>query len=161
MPSPVILHIHESDVQSFIRQGGEVHDMLTRVVRNTRFLSMQEAPARSGRLKRSFQSKHPEQTGPYSAKGRVSNNAKHAVWVHEGTGTITSTSHMLVPMNPAAFQASKASSGAGQELFIKWAAAGKKRGDRNFLRLMQVSGQQANPFMRRGLRRALAAEGMF
>ena len=161
MASPKLLVIHENVVRSYIQQGGEVHDVLTRVVRNTRFLSMQEAPARSGRLKRSFQSKHPTTTGPYSAAGRVSNNARHALWVHEGTGPITSEKHMLVPMNPAAFQASAASSGAGQELFIKWAAGGKKRDERNFFRLMQVSGQSANPFMRRGLRRALDAERLF
>lgn len=159
MASPVILHIHESDVQSFIRQGGDVHDILVKVTRKTRAFSIEEAPSRSGRLKRGFSSKHPTQTGPYSAMGRVSNSTRYAVYVHEGVNhSITASPYMLVPMVRGTPHTNNATKGAGQDLFISWKAGGKKRSERNFYRLKEVSGQAANNFMQRGLRRALASE---
>lgn len=166
-PASVRIDVHEGAVQSYIRPGGNVRNLLNDIVRDSRdnskrlllmgaYGSRNGNHIRSGRLHGGTNINLAKDTGPLTAVATVYNNAKHVWYFMEGTrGTITPHGpYMLVPRRVTP-QYSRHSKGAGSELFAAWDARGRK-GIRGFYRAKKVSGQRAKPFMLDGYRAAMA-----
>jgi len=80
--------IHEEAVQSYIREGGEVANLLNDVSRGVKVYSVAYISAghvRSGRLLRSLWWNRSKLEGPLQGVARAGASAKHAIWFHEGT----------------------------------------------------------------------------
>ena len=165
--------IHEAEVQAFIRTGGEVREILNEVVRDAnriarmylvvnKYGGRNGSHVRSGRLLSGTHHWLAQDTGPMTAKSTLYNNAKHVRYFMEGTrGTIKPHGpYMLVPRKVGVPQRSRASKGAGSELYAAWAGRGKK-GFKGFYQAKKVSGQRAKPFLEDAKDAALARQGLF
>jgi hypothetical protein len=163
------LNIHEEAVQSYIRPGGEVNDLLNDVARDTKAYGaayISNGHIRSGRLLRGLFWNRAKLVGPLQGVARAGSSAKHTVWFHDGTagkglGYIRHP-NMIVPKNRHAAHTSLAFKGAGAEQMAFWKSrtkAQQKRG-RGFTYKNQVRGQRAKPFLREGLAVSLAKHGL-
>lgn len=158
------VNVHEEAVQSYIRAGGAVHDLLNAVAQDTSIYGkayVANGHVRSGRLLRGIGWNRAKLDGPLSGVARTYSSAKHTQYFHEGTGTIFHP-WMIVPNNRHAAHTSLAFSGAGAEQLALWKArtpAQQKRG-RGFKLRRTVRGQRAKPFLREGLASSLAKHGL-
>lgn len=148
MASPVVLRVHEGTVMAYALPGGEVSDLVWAVARMTREIAKQTAPQRTGRLRRGIGANRPKPLAPYHTASEVYANARHALWVHEGTtGPIMPKKSftLVVPRErgPA----------SGSELY---SASGGDGGVIFFTR--GVRGQRPQPFLANAMRQALAIE---
>jgi hypothetical protein len=162
MPDPILLHIHEEAVRSYIQPGGEVNDLLNRLAKEVKrysYLYILGGHVRSGRLLGGLNWKQAWSTGPLSAVSRAGSSAKHTEYFMFTTRPEIKAHgpFMLVPKYRKAMQVSSASKGAGSELFAVWNANGRKRG-RGFFRAQEVRGYRGHPFLQEGLDAALAKE---
>lgn len=173
-PASHRIFIHESQVQAFIREGGEARAAVNDVARNGRALarsyllmgrygSRNGNHIRSGRLYGANNWNRAKDTGPLTATAEVYNNAKHYWYFAEGTKTGGGTikpkgqwGYMLVPRKVGVPQRSPASKGAGSELFAAWQGRNRK-GIRGFYRAKKVRGQRAKPFLEDAVSDALNA----
>jgi hypothetical protein len=156
------LDIHEEAVQSYIREGGEVNDLLNDVAKGGYTYSrvyISNGHMRSGRLFRGQFWNRAKLEGPLQGVARFGSSAKHTLYFHDGTGRITHP-NMIVPRNRHAAHTNLAFRGAGEEQLAKW----KGRTDRQKARgkgvwfLNSVSGQRAKPFLVEGLAVSLAKQ---
>lgn len=151
------LDVHESAVQSFIREGGEVSDLLNDVVKGAQKLSRAYLTAgrhvRSRRLWNSVKWNRTKLEGPLQGYSRLYSNARHTLYVHEGTGYI-SHPKMIVPMNRRKAHTNIAFKGAGSQTMAENAGS-KFKGTR---RKDGVQGQRAKPFLTIGLAKSMAAQ---
>lgn len=167
------LDVHETAVQAFIREGGEVRSLMNKVaaegeiearliLARGEYGSRNGSHNRSGALSRSVFHNRAKDTGPLQAFYRIGASAKHAKWFVYGTpGTIFATNewgYMLVPRKVTA-QHSRKSKGAGSELFAAWDARGRK-GRKGFVRRDSVSGQEGKPFLSRANHRVMDRNGL-
>lgn len=147
------LDVHESAVQSFIRDGGEVSDLLNDVVQGAQTSARAYLSAgrhvRSKRLWNSVQWNRTKLEGPLQGYSRLYSNARHTLYVHEGTSYI-SHPKMIVPINRRAKHTNIAFKGAGSQ-----ALAANKKSTR---RKDGVRGQVAKPFLTIGLAKSMAAQ---
>lgn len=164
----VRVDIHEGQVQAFIRPGGEVDELLWEIARDTREYGKAYVAAghvRSGRLLRSIRANRPVPTGPLQAASKAYANARHAIYFHEGTtGPITGRPHLVVPKRRGVAHTNTAYSGAGAQLLGEYGkgkkdARGRKRQGKGVWRPDAVRGQRSKPFLRDGLRLAMAKHG--
>ncbi len=171
MARPVYFDVHETQVQAFIRPGGELRDLMNKVAREaeieSRLLlargaygSRHGSHNRSGRLSRSVYHNRVKDTGPLTGFFRLGASAKHARYFIKGTGTIMGHPYLLVPRRIGAPQRSAGSKGAGSELYTAWNARGRK-GVKGFTRKDMVSGQRGKPFLSRARSKAMADNRLF
>lgn len=162
---PRWLDIHEEAVQSYIRPGGEVNDLLNDVAKEVKrysYLYVLGGHVRSGRLLGGLYWNRAKDTGPLTAFSRAGSSAKHTRYFMDVTGPIiTGHPFMLVPKYRKAIHHSPATKGAGSELFIAWNAAGRPKRGRGFYRAQTVAGYKAHPFLQEGLAAALAKERLY
>ncbi|QWY82769.1 hypothetical protein PP641_gp028 [Arthrobacter phage SilentRX] len=171
MPAPVILNIHEEAVQSYIREGGEVNNLLNDVAKEVKRLSIIYLNAgaggsrgggphvRSGRLRGGLHWNRAKLEGPLQGVSRAISSAKHSLYFIEGTGDI-SHPNMVVPKNRKAPHTNLRYSGAGAEQLAKWAGRSDKQKARGkgVTRKNHVRGQWAKPFLQEGLAASLASQ---
>lgn len=156
--------IHEEAVQSYIRAGGEVNDLLFEVVRGVKVYSQAYISAghvRSGRLLGSLWTNRPKLDGPLQGVARAGSSARHAVWFHDGTrATISGNPHMIVPKNRRAAHTNLAFSGAGAQKLAEWGKKSPKQRARGkgVMRRDTVRGQRSKPFLREGLAASLVSQ---
>jgi hypothetical protein len=171
----VRFYINDPGVQSYIRPGGEVRDLVNDLAREAHALarsylllgkygSVSGNHIRSGRLYGGTNWNRAKDSGPLSAYATLYNNANHVHYFMSGTtGPITGKGpwgYMLVPRKVGAMQRSSNSKGAGSELYAAWKARGKK-GYRGFYRMDEVAGQKAKPFLEDAKDAAFISRGLF
>ena len=158
------LNIHEEAVQSYIREGGAVADLLNDVAKGTKAYSVAYITAghvRSGRLLRSLFWNRSKLEGPLQGVARAGASAKHATYFHEGTGPwIAGHPHMVVPKNRKAAHTNIAFSGAGAQKLAEWGSRSLKQQARGkgVFRADLVRGQRSKPFLTEGLAASMAAQ---
>lgn len=165
--------IHDTQVQAFIRPGGEVRDVLNEIVRDAnqiarlflvtnRYGGRNGSHVRSGRLLGGTHHWLAKDTGPLTAMSTLYNNTKHVRYFIEGTtGPITPKGqwgYLLVPRRVGVGQRSSASKGAGSELYSAWKGRGKK-GVKGFFQKKSVRGQRAKPFLEDAVNAAFHLKG--
>jgi hypothetical protein len=155
--------IDEAAVRSYIREGGEVHDLLSEVSRGVKTYSVGYITGRnhirSGRLLRGLWWNRTKTTGPLTGVARAGSSARHTRYFHDGTGTIVHP-NMVVPKNRKAANNNPAYSGAGAEQLAKWAGRSDKQKLRGkgVTRENTVRGQRAKPFLTEGLAYSMAVQ---
>lgn len=158
-----VLNVHESDVQSFIREGGAVNDLLNDVAKGVKVYAVSYISAghvRSGRLLRGQFWNRAKLEGPLQGVARAGSSAKHSTYFHDGTGTILGHPFLLVPKSRRAAHTNTAFSGAGAQVFAEWASRSDKHKARGkpFRRKDMVRGQSSKPFLKEGLAASLASQ---
>jgi hypothetical protein len=159
------IHINDPAVQSYIRAGGEVNDLLNDLAKDMRrfsYLYILGGHVRSGRLLDGLNWRHAIDTGPLQAQSRVSSSAKHTRYFMYPTGPIITPHgpYMLVPKYRTAIHHSPATKGAGSELFMAWNAAGRPH-KKSFRRRTEVQGYRGHPFLALAKREAFAKRGLW
>lgn len=168
---PGWLDIHEEAVQSYIRPGGELNDLLNDVAQGAWRFSQEYISGgghvRSGRLLGGLYWNKVKVNGPLTGFSRAGSAAKHTPYFHDGTPDVImagARGFMLVPTRARTQQGNPVSSakGLGSLLYKEWAGGGpgKRVGKRQFSRKQTVSGQRAKPFLQEGLAYALAQQGL-
>lgn len=145
------LVIHDAAVAAYIGPGGEVTEEIVDITKNTVRLAIFFAPERTGNLSRANRYGGFKTTGPFAGRAMAYNNARHALWVHDGTSRIFARGdYLLVPKRRGAADSTTANGGGGAKLYREWSGGGKK-GPRRFSRKDSVAGQTAQPFMAEAL----------
>lgn len=129
------VEVHDSAITAMNLPGGSVFKFVHQIVREAAVTSRAEAPWRTGELANSIEGKRPVTKGPNDVEGRVYAHAEYAKWVHEGTGPYifpTSGKYLRIPP------------------WGRWPGFYAR----------SVRGQEANPFLRRGLRIAMVRNGL-
>lgn len=177
MVREVRVYVNDPAVQSYIRPGGEVRDLVNDITRESHALarsylllgkygSRNGNHIRSGRLYGGTQWRRAKDSGPLSAYATLYNNAKHVEYFMDGTGhggPITGKGrwgYMLVPRKVGVPQRSPATKGAGSELYAAWNARSKK-GYKGFFQAKHVAGQKAKPFLEDAKDAAFVSRGLF
>lgn len=142
---PAIIRVHEATVSSYIMPGGEVSELVREVSVNTRRFAIMHVNDRTGRLSANIRVNRPTPYGPYHTSALVYANIKHALWVHEGTYRIYPTHGKFLAVPKARGVLS------GTELKAIHRAGGPKL----YRMRRSVEGQQANPYLAKGLREAM------
>jgi hypothetical protein len=138
-PKRTTVKVHPAAIQSLYVPGGQVYKFASRVQRDVRTQARRAAPKRSGALRRSIQSDRVG-TNQYGCRFSVYSFALHAKFVEEGTagngaGWIYPEVRDGLRVHPA---------WGGYPISVQ----------------PRVHGQEAKPFMRRGLERGLAMNGL-
>lgn len=163
------LNIKEEAVQSYIRPGGKVNDLLNDVAKGTYHYSQRyimNGHMRSGRLFRGLFWNRAKLTGPLQGVARAGSSAKHTLYFHDGTannGTgMIRHPRMIVPKNRHAAHTSLAYRGAGEQQLARWKArtAGQRKRGSGVWFKNEVRGQRSKPFLREGLAVSLANQGL-
>jgi hypothetical protein len=154
--------IDEAAVRSYIREGGEVHDLLSDVARGVKTYAVgyiSNGHIRSGRLLRGQWWHRPKATGPLTGVALAGSSAKHTKWFHDGTYTIVHP-NMIVPKNRHAAHTNLAFAGAGAEQLAKWKGRTAKQRTRGKGVTFEnsVRGQRAKPFLTEGLAYSMAVQ---
>lgn len=149
--------VNEAAVQSFIREGGAVADLLNDVAQDTwkhgRSVALKHA--RSKRLWGGIFWNRVRSEGPYQGVSLVGSSAKHTRYFHDGTSEIIHEK-MIVPVYRRKAHTNPAFKGAGSQTMAENASKkwkGTKRKDR-------VRGQRAKPFLAEGLAYSLVKRGL-
>jgi hypothetical protein len=156
--------IHEEAVQAYIRPGGEVNDLLWEISRDTRDYSasfiMRGNHMRSRRLLNGlYASGLPKPTGALTAVARAGSRAKHTIYFHDGTRDgITGHPHLVVPKRRGVPHTNTRYAGAGAQLLGEFGKGTRK--NKGVWRPDGVRGQRSKPFLRDGLRFAMAKHGL-
>jgi hypothetical protein len=165
------LDIHDEAVQSYIRPGGEVSNLLDDVARGVKVFSVTYLSTgaggsraggphiRSGRLLGGLWWNKAKLDGPLQGVARAGSSAKHSIFFLEGTSDINHP-NMVVPKNRKAAHTNLRYSGAGAEQLAKWAGRTEKQQARGkgVSRMNHVRGQWAKPFLQEGLAASLASQ---
>ncbi len=173
MARPIYYDIHETQVQAFIREGGEVRNLMNKTAREAeataklylvtnKYGGRNGSHVRSGRLLGGTYHNRTKDTGPLTAFFRLGSSAKHAQYFIKGTGPILGKGphgYMLVPRKVGVPQRSPGSKGAGSELYAAWNARGRK-GRKGFFQKDMVQGQRGKPYLSDARRAAMAANGL-
>lgn len=143
MAKPVRYRIIERNVQRLAAPVGPMADMLNDVTKKAKTLAKASAPSRSGTLRRGININYAKPNGYLRLQGVLYANARHALWVHDGTtGPIKATGggFMRVPQN--------------RRSPVRGAALPNKQ----VLAKRSVRGQRSQPFLSTAIRKALVAE---
>lgn len=125
--------------------GEPVYELVWDALKTTRDLAILYAPSRTGTLRRSIRANRPHKTGIFTNSGTVYANARHALWVHEGTSRIYPHGRWLTVPNRkshvsgATLRAAGPQSGPGRQYFLTHS----------------VRGQRAQPFLADALHTAI------
>lgn len=133
-PKRTTVTVHPAAIQSLYIPGGQVYRYAGRVQRDVRTQARRAAPKRSGALRRSIQSDRIG-TNQFGCRFSVYSFALHARFVEEGTTA------WIYPVS------------GGLRVHPPY------NGYPNSVQ-KRVRGQEAKPFMRRGLERGLAMNGL-
>lgn len=160
MATTTKLKIHDGAIALYMAPGGEVNDELNDVAKATSRYAKIFAPARTNSLRAANKWTRTKVTGPFTGHSTAYNNARHAVWVHEGTSRIYPKRHgyLLVPRRGTLNSTTRGGS-AGTNAYKIWTANDKK-GPKGFTRRDSVAGQRANPFLKKALGVAMAARNL-
>lgn len=173
MVSSVRVYVNDAGVQSYIRPGGEVRDLVNDLTQEAHVLarsylllgkygSRNGNHIRSGRLYGGTQWRRAKDSGPLSAYATLYNNAKHVDYFMKGTrNTIRPNGpYLLVPRKVGAMQRSAHTKGAGSELYLAWKGR-EKKGYKGFFQAKKVRGQRAKPFLEDAKDAAFVSRGLF
>lgn len=154
--------VNEAAVQSFIRDGGAVANLLNDVAQDT-FQHGRRVALRHARSKRLWGGifwNRTKTTGPYTGSALAGSSAKHTRYFHDGTAGngagYISHPKMIVPINKRKAHTNPAFKGAGSQTMAENASSkwkGTKRKDK-------VKGQIRKPFLTEGLAVSLAKRGL-
>lgn len=158
--------VSEEAVQSFIREGGAVADLLNNVAQGVWTYSGTYLRGgfggnrtggnhvRSGRLLKGLFWNRTKTEGPYQGSALAGSRAKHTFYFHDGTAGkgagFIAHPKMIVPINRRAAHTNLAFKGAGSE-----ALAANKKSTR---RKDKVRGQAAKPFLEIGLAKSMVKQ---
>lgn len=143
MAKPVRYRIIERNVQRLAAPGGPTADMLNSVTKKAKTFAKADAPSRAGTLRRGININYAKPNGYLQLQGILYANARHALWVHDGTtGPIKATGggFMRVPQN--------------RRSPVRGAALPNKQ----VLAKKSVRGQRSQPFLTNSIRKAMAAD---
>lgn len=124
--------VYDTRIQGMSAPGGDVNNYVRRKTGLTAAVAQVNAPVRTGTLKRGIRT--DVRTVRQGAVGRVRSTARHSTWVHEGT---------YGPILPH-----------GDFLWVP----GRKGGTRR-VKMPEVAGQRANPFLADALRTVMGGRG--
>lgn len=155
------LNIDGEAVQSHIREGGPVAELLNDVAKGVQLYSVDyisDGHVRSGRLLRGLWWNRSKLEGPLQGVARAGSSARHTVYFHDGTagngaGYIVSP-NMIVPKRRTP-HTNPAFKGAGSQLLAQNAAL---KGGKGVKRMSKVRGQRAKPFLEKGLAASLKSQ---
>lgn len=173
VPNAVVV-IDDEAVQSYIREGGAVSNLMNDVAKGVKTYSVTYLNTgaggnrsggnhvRSGRLRKGLFWNRTKTTGPWTGSALAGSSAKHTRYFHEGTKAEISHPNMIVPKNKRAPHTSLAFSGAGAEQLAIWAGRTEKQQARGkgVTRKSSVKGQWRKPFLDEGLAVSLAKQGL-
>lgn len=140
MATPVFYRVVERGVQKI--HGTDHREMANKFLRLSRDISKAEAPSRTTKLARGIQIKLATPSGYLRHEGRVTSTTAYSLYVHDGT------SHIF-PKSGSLMRVPKAKNMAG--------ARGADLPKRMIFWAHSVRGQKANPFLIRGMQKAMAA----
>lgn len=144
MARPVVIRPNEAAVHAFIEPGGDVNDLLNKIIYSGRMFAKELAPARTGRLKANIRYAKAKADSPLTGSGYFYANIFYARYVEEGTvGPIRSTRGTTVDRH----------GNVGPAKMKFFATRGKRPG--TFVYREEVKGQRAQHYMRNGLRMAM------
>jgi hypothetical protein len=155
--------VHEEAVQSYIREGGAVSDLLNDVAKGVKTYSqgyISNGHIRSGRLLRGLYWNRTKLEGPLQGEARAGSSARHTLYFHDGVEGPIIHKGMIVPRNRHAALTNTAFKGAGAEQLAKWNKRTKKQKARGMGVTFRdrVRGQRAKPFLTEGLAVSLAKQ---
>lgn len=163
--------INEEAVQSYIRAGGAVSELLSDVSKGVKVYSEgyllggkgrrrggAGPHVRSGRLLRGLWWNRAKLTGPLQGTAQAGSSARHTVYFHDGTagngaGYIMHPK-MIVPINRRAAHTNPTFKGAGSQILN----ANRGKTSKGTKRMDRVRGQHAKPFLEEGLAASLAKQ---
>lgn len=136
--STIRVKVYDTRIESLFLPGGDAWELDKRITSRTRSLAIATAPSRTGVLKSSHYS-NVVKPQPLMCLGYVGNRAEHAGFVHGGTtGPIRAGSTRYLAIRPA-----------------------PKSWFPHVFLLREVSGQSANPWIKRAQEQVLLAEGLY
>lgn len=142
--------IHNGVITGYILPGGAVSEDVNQTAQNAYKIAKFEAGliARTGKLERGIMWAKAKPESLDRTGSRVSSTAKHAMWVEEGTKTITPDrgTYLTVPRNKG--------DASGGTLRTAWLAGGAG-GERPFFLAKKIDGQEPKHIMRDALRQAM------
>jgi len=124
--------------------SGDVHNLVERTTNAVHLAILRETPVMTGAMVGTI-SKDIRVAPGRSVTGVVQSDDEAALWVQQGTGVYGPTGQRIRPSNPGVRRAPDRKGGP----VLRW----PNRGGAGFLYRKSVAGQEANPFMWRGLRR--------
>lgn len=116
---------------------GDIHNLVERTTNLVHIAVLREAPVMTGAMLATIGRDIRVAPGR-SVTGVVDSNDDAALWVQQGTGVYGPTGQRIVPR---------------RSRVLRWP---DRRGGQGFVYRDSVAGQEANPFMWRGLRRGTA-----
>lgn len=144
MAQSVFYRVHDHAVQGFIEPGGEVNDLVNKILYSGKMFAKAYAPVRTGRLKGNIRHANAKADGPFIGSGYIYANLGYAWYVEKGTtGPIRSTRGMVTDRY-----------GNLQPAKMKFLAVKGKRAG-TFVYRESVKGQRAQHFMENGLKSAM------
>lgn len=157
MARNVWVRVHEWRVQEYLQPGGEVYDLVHDVARDARFHARTYIHNRSGKLAAGIQVNRPSRTNGLAIASTVFTRTSYALYVHEGTAN--NGAGYIYPKNGKVLTIPRAKGGSvsGGTLRKMW-RGGKVASTEGkpYFTARRVHGQRANPFLRKGLRDAMA-----
>jgi len=152
----VFWRIHDAAIHTYHAPGGEVYNLINDVGIASAELARLNVGKRTLKLMKSIRANRPNQSGGFKIAALVYANAKHALWHHEGTGTIFPKhgKYLTVPRDSHAGLGPNPSGGQLRREYF--AGGGKRKGGRKpYFIATQISGQKGNPYLRDGLETAM------
>lgn len=158
------LDIHEDEVRAFIRDGGEVAELLNAIAQETEAYGrayISKGHMRSGRLLRGLYNNRVKPEGPLTAFSRAGGRARHTIYFHEGTTNPTAKGplgFLIIPRSRRAANTITAFKGAGTERLAQYKSGAEKT--KGVIGRKSVRGQRSKPFLKEGLAVAMANHGL-
>lgn len=148
----VFYRIHDANIHAMHEPGGPVYRLIDSSAIAAAELARLYVGKRSYKLHNTIRANRPKQEGGFSIAALVYANAKHAHWHHEGTMTRQPRpkygKYMTVPRRWSKI--------SGGQLRKEWLAEGSARGDKPYFLAKTISGQVGNPYLKDGMKAALA-----
>lgn len=146
--------IHDKNIHLMHMPGEPVYNLINETAVVGAELARMYVGKRSGKLMRSIQANRPNQTGGYKIAALLFANAKHAHWHHEGTLDRTPKPKKGRYMTVPRFRGGSISGG---QLRRDWMADGKG-GEKPYFLAKRISGQKGNPYLKDGIKTAMARD---
>lgn len=156
MARNVWVRVHEWRVQEFIQPGGEVYDLVHDVARDARFHARRYIHSRSGKLAAGIQVNRPTRRHQLAIASTVFTRTSYALYVHEGTAN--NGTGYIYPKNGKVLTVPRSkTSVSGGTLRKMWRGGQMQSTEaKPYFTARRVRGQKSNPFLRKGLRDAMA-----
>lgn len=159
--------LNHRGVTGLLRNGGEVKDLVDDINKRTVRIAKSIAPVRTGTLRRSISWTPSRPFQLWRNEGVSRATAKHAYWVHEGTGgpdgLITSPTGkaMKVPAHRGILRGDDLPRQGRRGFEVKQkrrTEVSRIAGPQAYWLLKAVSGQDSNPFLAKALRQSMRGE---